>query len=93
MNPDFEYDVPSPESLSLSKCSNAAFIIDTCNQAHKSRSFLADKVKEKGKMNVRCKLLLLVQFITQNSSASTMTDHMNSKIKLEIDCWNHLRNV
>ena len=54
MHPDFNHDIPGPESLSLSNCKNAAFTTDTCNQACKSRSLLIEKVNEEGNANTTC---------------------------------------
>ena len=49
--PIHEYNILSPESVTLKNCNQYAFTTDTCNQAYKTRKLFADTVEEELGLN------------------------------------------
>ena len=44
--PNYQHDIPPPESISLRNCAEAATTNDTCNQAYKSRRLLECEINK-----------------------------------------------
>jgi len=82
-HPDAKHDIPRATALNIAKLGGAGAIsTDTCNQARKLRALLKEEVKKA--VQLQC---------GARRDAMTPAEQEAAVHVVEIDCWNHLRNI
>ena len=82
-HPDAKHDIPRATALNIAKLGGAGAIsTDTCNQARKLRALLKEEVKKAVQLQCGARW-----------DAMTPAEQEAAVHVVEIDCWNHLRNI
>ena len=81
--PGVSHSIPAASELSIAKLSRGAITSDNCNGALKVKRLMVEQVQTAVK----------AEFTDAEWSALSSEQQTSRLLVLEVDCWNHLRNV